>query len=140
MRFESLVFPVFLGLVVTIHALPKSARSQNLFLLICSYLFYGWIHPLFCLLIGFSTAVDFFATRAMARPMARRRLLLWASVVTNLGLLSTFKYLDFSDSLELRAHHYTSADHLDQSGQKVFTEALGEALLKLSLAPEPDLP
>ena len=95
MRFDSLVFPVFLALVALAHAPLRSVRAQNLFLLLCSYTFYGWIDPRFCLLIGFSTAVDFLVARAMATPGAHRGGLLWLSVVTNLGLLGTFKYLDF---------------------------------------------
>ena len=95
MRFDSLVFPVFLVLVTLLHAQLRSARGQNSFLLLCSYLFYGWIDPLFCLLIGFSTAVDFLVTQAMEAPGAPRKRLLGVSLVSNLGLLAIFKYLDF---------------------------------------------
>jgi len=95
MRFDSLVFPVFLALVTLLHARLRSTRGQNSFLLLCSYLFYGWIDPLFCLLIGFSTAVDFLVARAMESPGAHRKRLLGLSIASNLGLLGIFKYLDF---------------------------------------------
>ncbi|MEE2751644.1 MAG: MBOAT family O-acyltransferase [Myxococcota bacterium] len=95
MRFDSLVFPFFLAAVALAHAPLRTARAQNLFLLACSYIFYGWVDPLFCLLIGFSTAVDYGVTQAMAAPGANRKGLLWMSVATNLGILGVFKYLDF---------------------------------------------
>ena len=72
-------------------------RARKLFLLAASYLFYAsWSAPLLLLLIG-STALDFSLARALGRsedPTRRRRLVL-ASVVGNLGALAFFKYHNF---------------------------------------------
>src|SRR5690606_28343653 len=59
------------------------------------YLFYGWIHPWFCLLLATTTVIDWYAAlRMQARP-ERRRLWLLISIVSNLGMLGFFKYWNF---------------------------------------------
>jgi alginate O-acetyltransferase complex protein AlgI len=92
--FHSLDFLVFFVLVVALYwSLPH--RGQNILLLIASYVFYGYVHPWFLILIGASTVVDYSAARAMDLWPRHRRKFLWLSVVSNFGMLGFFKYFNF---------------------------------------------
>jgi D-alanyl-lipoteichoic acid acyltransferase DltB (MBOAT superfamily) len=102
MIFNSLVFWVFFAAVYGLYrALPH--RGQNVLLLVSSYFFYGWWDWRFLSLIFISTVVDYWAGLAMERAgenERRRRIALWVSVATNLGILAFFKYFNFfADSL-----------------------------------------
>ncbi len=94
MSFHSLDFVAFALLVTAIYwRLPHG--GQNWFLLAASYLFYGWIHPWFCLLLAATTVVDWYAGLQMQAHPERRRRWLVLSVVANLGMLGFFKYYNF---------------------------------------------
>lgn len=75
-------------------------RFRHLILLTASYLFYSWANPLFLVLLLFSTLVDYVCARVIGkhdpgeRPRLRRSLLC-VSILTNLGVLATFKYANF---------------------------------------------
>jgi alginate O-acetyltransferase complex protein AlgI len=94
--FNSIVFWVFLGAVLILHA-PGDHRSRNLVLLAASYVFYAFWDWRFLGLILFSTIVDYSAGLAIGRSRSRRRrkVFLLMSIVSNLGLLGFFKYFDF---------------------------------------------
>jgi D-alanyl-lipoteichoic acid acyltransferase DltB (MBOAT superfamily) len=94
MIFHSIAFLVFFVIVASIYW-RLSHRAQNLFLLAASYLFYGWVHPWFVLLMLASTTVDFWAARRMEDDPRRKRAYLWASLAVNLGMLGFFKYFHF---------------------------------------------
>ena len=94
MIFHSLDFIAFFAVVTALYwALPH--RAQNVLLLAASYVFYGYVHQWFLILIAASTVVDYYAARGMERWPRRARLLLWLSIVSNLGMLAFFKYFDF---------------------------------------------
>jgi D-alanyl-lipoteichoic acid acyltransferase DltB (MBOAT superfamily) len=95
MVFTSFTYLWFLLVVVALYWALRERRAQNVLLLVASYLFYGWVHPWFCILIGASTAIDYACALGMGGAARRRRALLTASVAANLGLLATFKYLGF---------------------------------------------
>jgi len=96
MLFNSLVFLVFLAVVLL--AYPRLGhRRQNWFLLVASYVFYGYWDWRFLTLLAISTLTDFAVGRrlyATADTGARKRLLA-VSVCVNLGLLGFFKYFNF---------------------------------------------
>ncbi|MDQ3033201.1 MAG: MBOAT family protein [Myxococcota bacterium] len=93
MSFDSVPFLLFLPAAYLVYwGLPH--RSQNAFVLLASYLFYGWWDWRFLGLIALSSAIDYRASLGIASGR-RRRLWLGASLVANLGLLFAFKYLDF---------------------------------------------
>ena len=70
------------------------ARYRIAVLLVASYIFYAWWDPRFCLLMLFSTCIDYIAGREIAASasQSRRRGFLLLSIATNLALLGFFKY------------------------------------------------
>jgi alginate O-acetyltransferase complex protein AlgI len=96
MIFTSLEFFAFLPLVwVVFAALPE--RRRWIGLLLASYLFYGWAHPLNLVYLGGVTAVVFACGRAVAaaKSAASRKMLLGAGLAAILGSLIAFKFYDF---------------------------------------------
>ena len=96
MLFNSYIFWIFFALVVGIYRFLDH-RWRNRFLILASYVFYGYWDWRFLSLIAFSTLVDFFAGQKIAGsqdPAIRKRWLI-LSLVGNLGLLGVFKYLGF---------------------------------------------
>lgn len=99
MLFNSIEFALFLPAVFLAYwfVFRKSLRWQNLFIIVVSYYFYGRWDWRFLALIILSTFMDFgigLALAAQKRPAAKKAILA-LSLVTNLGLLGTFKYYHF---------------------------------------------
>jgi len=99
MLFNSFEFALFLPLCFVIYwfVLQRNLKAQNLFILASSYFFYGWWDYRFLSLIAFSTLVDFLIGIQLSKvkDRVRRRLLLTASLLINLGFLGFFKYYNF---------------------------------------------
>ena len=99
MLFNSIEFALFLPIVFGIYWLigEKNIRSQNIFLIAASYVFYGWWDYRFLALIAFSSLVDYLVGIALLRTekSLSRKALLWLSLCVNLGLLGFFKYYNF---------------------------------------------
>lgn len=99
MLFNSLDFAFFLPLVFILYwfVVKEPLKLQNVLVLVSSYVFYGWWDPRFLLLIAFSTVVDYFIGLSLANSEQprRRKLLLWTSILINIGLLGYFKYANF---------------------------------------------
>lgn len=97
MIFSSLDFFVFLAVVLLLLAVARHQQVKKIILLAASYFFYGYWDVRFLLLILFSTIVDYLVGQFLVQTNAprRRKLLLTASVVTNLGVLGFFKYFNF---------------------------------------------
>ncbi len=108
MLFNSFQFLVFFAVVFLVYfALPH--RWRWLLLLAASYYFYMCWRMEYILLIVFSTLIDYFAARGIetAPTRARRKGWLAASLVTNFGLLFTFKYYNFfADSVRTAFQHF----------------------------------
>ena len=89
----------FLGFLLLIYAVYAvlQHRWQNWLLLVGSYVFYGRWDWRFLSLILISTVVDYFVGQWIHRThhKPKRRALLTLSMVTNLGILATFKYYNF---------------------------------------------
>lgn len=106
MVFNSVTYFIFLGVVLgTYYVLRR--KQQNILLLLASYTFYGWWDYRFLSLLAISTVVDYTIGRLLenqADPF-RRRLALFASLATNLGILGFFKYFNFfADSFTALSH------------------------------------
>jgi len=92
--FPSLTFLVFALVTLSVYwALPH--RWQNPFLLAASYVFYGWVHPWFLVLIAATTAAVHLSALGITRHPTQRRRWFWGAVAVNLVLLGFFKYFDF---------------------------------------------
>ncbi|HRD51410.1 MAG TPA: MBOAT family O-acyltransferase, partial [Flavobacteriales bacterium] len=75
----------------------RGQRSRNIFLLLASYVFYGWWDPRFLSLLVLSSLIDFWVSLRLGNEtrMTRRKALLLLSLTANLGMLGFFKYYDF---------------------------------------------
>jgi alginate O-acetyltransferase complex protein AlgI len=100
--FHSLDFLAFFLITLAAYwALPH--RAQNVLLLVASYVFYGWVHPWWPVLLFITTFVDYWAARKISEPPpgsrfpapGSRKAWLWLSIAANLGLLGFYKYFDF---------------------------------------------
>jgi len=109
MAFNSIAFALFLPSVLLGYwLLGRSTRSQNVLLLLASYLFYGWWDWRFLSLLALSTVVDHLAASKIhaivatdGAALTRKRRWLQLSLITNLGILGFFKYFNFfSGSLQ----------------------------------------
>ena len=99
MLFNSIDFALFLPVVFVLYwfVFKNSLKYQNLLVVAASYVFYGWWDWRFLGLIIFSTVLDFFIGKSLAKTTheLNRKLLLYTSVAVNLGFLGIFKYFDF---------------------------------------------
>ena len=99
MLFNSLDFAIFLPIVFILYwfVFNKSLKRQNLLVAIASYVFYGWWDWRFLSLIFFSTLVDFTIGVKLKNTnnLSKRKMLLWLSILVNLGFLGFFKYYNF---------------------------------------------
>ena len=104
MSFVSVEFAVLFVVVTTLLFLVKNALFRKLILLSASCIFYAWWDWRFLALLATVTVLDFYTSRflmKMGEPR-RRKMLLWLSIVVNLGFLSFFKYFNFFiDSLDV---------------------------------------
>ncbi len=99
MLFNSLEFFVFMILVFSVYwsVNTLNLRLQNAFLLLSSYIFYGWWDYRFLSLIFLSTLVDFWVGNKIYqsdKPKSRNYFLT-LSILFNVGLLGFFKYYNF---------------------------------------------
>ena len=97
MIFSSFVFLFFFTTVVTLCVVVPQ-RYRKLVLLVASYYFYAYWDVRFTLLILASTLVDFVVGPLIhhARTRVLRRMFLFASLASNLGILFFFKYYNLS--------------------------------------------
>lgn len=97
MIFNSLTFVVFFLVVLGIYRALRQWPHQKLWLLLASYVFYGAWSPPFVLLLAGTTLVDWLIARriSLSKFPARRKALLLLSILSNIGVLSYFKYGNF---------------------------------------------
>ncbi len=69
----------------------KRTRLRLLYVTGVSYCFYGWLNPLYPVLLLYTTAVDYFAVRCLVKGAKKRRWIV-LSIVNNMALLGFFKY------------------------------------------------
>jgi len=95
--FNTVVFLVFLPIVIGIFHLLKQQLHKKIFLIIASYVFYGYWDWRFLFLILLSTVVDYVIAIKLDEHDSDkvRKGLLLASIVINLGILGVFKYFNF---------------------------------------------
>ena len=99
MLFNSIDFAIFLPIVFILYwfVTNKNLKIQNVFLLLASYVFYGWWDWRFLSLIIISSGVDYLVGLGLSKQenQKKRLLLLLTSIFCNLGFLGFFKYYNF---------------------------------------------
>ncbi len=94
MLFNSLIFTLFLPIVfIGYWVLP--GRFRNYFLLAASYYFYYSYNPWFLLLLIGTSAFDFWCAKQITNNQHQKKLFLYLSLISNLGVLAAFKYSAF---------------------------------------------
>jgi alginate O-acetyltransferase complex protein AlgI len=99
MLFNSIDFAIFLPIVFFLYwfITNKNLKLQNLLIVVASYAFYGWWDWRFLSLILFSSIIDYSIGRILLNEenLSKRKVLLWISIIVNLGFLGFFKYYNF---------------------------------------------
>src|SRR6516165_4502974 len=98
MLFHTWVFFVFFAIVYPIYLLVRrNNQLMNIWLMIASYMFYGWWNPWYLLLLFGTSAIDYLMVVLMEQSRSRRMRTFWLviSLVSNFGFLGYFKYSGF---------------------------------------------
>ena len=99
MIFNSIEFGIFFPLVFILYYIifNKITKLRNIFLIVVSYLFYGWWDWRFLSLIVISSLVDYLLGNKIFKEKneQKRKSFLILSLCVNLGLLGFFKYFNF---------------------------------------------
>ena len=106
MLFNSIQFAIFLPIVFLLYwfvfdrFISKSKwqlRLQNAFVVVASYVFYGWWDWRFLLLIAFTSFCSWGSGLLIGKAVSRKKAKtwMWLNIVLNLGILALFKYYDF---------------------------------------------
>lgn len=104
MLFHTAEFALFMALAWVVYwALRTRERPRTVALTLASWGFYAAWDWRFLALLLVSTIVDFVCARQIAAGGERRGRWLALSVIVNLGILATFKYLDFFASSTVAA-------------------------------------
>jgi D-alanyl-lipoteichoic acid acyltransferase DltB (MBOAT superfamily) len=108
--FNSIDFAIFLPIVFFIFwfAAAKNNTLQNLFIVIASYVFYGWWDWRFLFLIFLSTLTDYTIGLLLSNQndSQKRKRLLFISIFVNLLFLGFFKYFNFFSDNFVRAFSF----------------------------------
>lgn len=102
MLFNTITFFTFLLIVYLLYLFlfGKYLKIRNVFLLVASYVFYGWWDYRFLALIVFSSAISYACGLLIDKyhqeeDPAKAKGVLVLNIVVNLGLLGYFKYANF---------------------------------------------
>ena len=106
MLFNSIQFAIFLPIVFLLYwfvfdrFISKSKwqlRLQNAFVVVASYVFYGWWDWRFLLLIAFTSFCSWGSGILIGNADSKKKAKtwMWLNIVLNLGILALFKYYDF---------------------------------------------
>ena len=106
MLFNSVQFALFLPIVFLLYwfvfdrLISKSKwqlRLQNAFVVVASYVFYGWWDWRFLLLIAFTSFCSWGSGLLIGKAKTKKAAKAWTAlnIVLNLGFLALFKYYDF---------------------------------------------
>ena len=106
MLFNSFEYLIFLPIVFLLYwfvfdyALSKCKYQllwQNVFIVVASYIFYGWWDWRFLILIAITTILSFLSGICIEKAPAQRakKAVMIANIIVNLGILGVYKYYDF---------------------------------------------
>ena len=95
MLFNSIDFAIFLPIVFTVYwLLNKNLRLQNLFVVIASFVFYGWWDVRFLLLISITVLSSYYTAQIFAARDGIKFPFM-ANIFLNFFILGYFKYCNF---------------------------------------------
>ena len=106
MLFNSIQFVVFLPIVFLLYwfvfdrFISKSKwqlKMQNAFVVVASYVFYGWWDWRFLLLIAFTSFCSWGSGLLIGKAESKKesKTWMWLNIILNLGIFALFKYYDF---------------------------------------------
>lgn len=97
MTFFSINFAAFVLITLSLYwLLHKWQPVRVTVLILASYFFYSQANPYFLIILLFVSVFDFTLTQRMAQASpGKKKALLIVSLAVNLGLLASFKYLNF---------------------------------------------
>lgn len=105
MLFNSLTFIFFLPLVFLLYwfVFNKDIRKQNFFIVVVSYIFYGWWDWRFLLLIALTSFCSYLSGMLICQYRTKERafdnhmpkLIAASNIILNLAILCLFKYFNF---------------------------------------------
>ncbi|TPE40013.1 MBOAT family O-acyltransferase [Pontibacter mangrovi] len=114
MLFNSFEFLVFFPTVVGLYFLLPH-RFRWILLLIASYTFYMFWRVDYAIILVISTLIDYLCGRMMDRyseeERTKRKPWLWLSLVSNLGILFTFKYYNFFSTAAVDLAHLLGVNY-----------------------------
>ncbi|MCF7976088.1 MAG: MBOAT family protein [Phycisphaerae bacterium] len=91
MHFHTWTFLPFFLIAYGVYLGVRTSRFANLWIVIVSYVFYGWWNPLYLAIIAYSTLIDYAVLACMVKS-SRKKMWLSVSIVNGLFLLGFFKY------------------------------------------------
>lgn len=106
MLFNSLEYILFLPIVFllywfvfdyTIKNNKQQLLWQNMFIVVVSYIFYGWWDWRFLILIAITTFLSFLSGIGIERveTKQKKKIVMIINIIINLGILGVYKYYDF---------------------------------------------
>ena len=104
MQFNSIEYIIFLPLVFLLYwSMRKSLKWQNVFIVLVSYVFYGWWNVNFLFLIALTSLLSFLSGvliekyRSAQKPhrFSMPKVIMLSNVIVNLVILGIFKYYNF---------------------------------------------
>lgn len=107
MLFNSFEFAVFLPIVFLLYwfVFNRNLKLQNLFIVVVSYIFYGWWNWRFLLLIAFTSLCSWYSGLLINKldtikfegwkKIITPKFITCCNIVLNLAILACFKYLNF---------------------------------------------
>jgi len=117
MLFNSIEFVIFFPVVFILYwfAFHRTLKTQNFFIVVSSFFFYGWWDWRFLFLLIFSSGIDYFTALKIEKTDQKkiRKFWLMISISVNLGILAFFKYFNFFaesfvDAFTLFGYHLDS--------------------------------
>lgn len=102
MLFNSFEFLIFLPIVFLLYWFVfKGRQAQNVFIIVASYVFYGWWAWRFLVLIFITTLLSYLSGILIERYRDKAKWICGTNIAINIGILCYYKYVNFfADNLE----------------------------------------
>lgn len=102
MLFNSFEFLIFLPIVFLLYWFVfKGRQAQNMFIVVASYVFYGWWAYRFLVLIFITTLLSYLSGILIEKYRGKAKWICGTNIAINIGILCYYKYVNFfADNLE----------------------------------------